>query len=410
MPDNANYLLARALFHRAHHRLDRALADVVIVMKQTPGVANGLILQGEILREQGKLEQAIASFDQATELTPHAPGPYQNRGEIYRLQNKFEQAIEQFSKVLEMQPGVLLTLVHRAEAHMHAGNLQQALTDIDAVLKKQPQLVSAHRIRAEIFASLKRLPEAIQEMAQIAKALPEQLELKMQLALYYLVNEQLHEAIGAYSSILDLDPENFLALRSRADTNLSLGEHASAAADFKRALKIKPDDTPMLNNYAWLLATSPHNEVRDGKQAIELATRACTLTQYEQAHILSTLAASYAESGDFAAAVKWSQQAVDLVSGNQAAGNQDRAGDTISEGSSSDAETENPSSERNQEIGGQLAAELASYHQGKPWREKQSPGSNSEQPSPESPAKENTAPPAEAPSGDQPPGQSVDAN
>jgi tetratricopeptide (TPR) repeat protein len=400
MPENANYLLARALFHRAHKRLELALTDVATVLEQVPDETNGLILQGEILREQGKLDEAIASFNRASELTPQAPGPYQNRGEIYRLQNKYGKAVEQFSKVLEVQPGVLLTLVHRAEAYLRAGNSEQALIDVDRVLEKQPELVAAHRIRAEVYASMGRLSEAIAEMAQIAKAVPEQIGLKMQLALYYLVNKQPLEAIASYSGVLDVDPKNFLALRSRADTYLNMGKHVQAAADFRSALEINPKDTQLLNNYAWLLATSPLEEVREGKRAIELATKACTLTGFKQSHILSTLAASYAETGDFASAVKWSQEAVDMAT-------QDRD----ATGSSS-AQGQPGPDEGDQEIRAQLVEELTSYQHGKPWRELQSTEEDKAEPAVKSPASGSSATPnpKEVTAPVNSPDQSVDAN
>ena len=43
-----------------------------------------------------------------------------------------------------------------------------------------------------------------------------------------------------------------------------------------------------------------------------MAKKACDETEYKQAHILSTLAAGYAEMGDFATAVEWSKKALDL--------------------------------------------------------------------------------------------------
>ncbi len=92
----------------------------------------------------------------------------------------------------------------------------------------------------------------------------------------------------------------------------------------------------MLNNLAWLLATSPDEKLRNGKRAIELATEGCKVTEYKQAHLLSTLAAGYAETGDFKTAIEWSKKSVEL------------AGEDIKEN---------------------LTKELESYEAGKPWRE-----------------------------------------
>ncbi len=62
---------------------------------------------------------------------------------------------------------------------------------------------------------------------------------------------------------------------------------------------------------AWIWATCPDSRYRDGKQAVESATRACELTGWKSPDELDTLAAAYAESGDFTAAAKWGQQAAE---------------------------------------------------------------------------------------------------
>src|SRR5690606_517865 len=98
----------------------------------------------------------------------------------------------------------------------------------------------------------------------------------------------------------------------RGDQYLSIGRHAEAIADFELALAQAPEDSGVLNNFAWTLATSPTDELRNGKRAVELATKACELTEYKMPHILSTLAASYAEAGDFDKATEWAQKAIDL--------------------------------------------------------------------------------------------------
>jgi tetratricopeptide (TPR) repeat protein len=341
VPDNTSYGLVRAMFLRSKNKFDDAMAAVDEMIEKSPEDANALILRGEVFREMGKTDDAIKSFDEATKLAPQAPGPYQNRGEIYREKEDYAKAVEEFTKVLELQPGDLLPLVHRAEAYLHDGKLEQALADTDAVLEKQ-QVVAAHRLRGEILAQLNRLDEAIAEMQQLTKSVPNQPELKIQLALYYLINKQPREAISEYDDVLLLNPDNFLALRSRGDAYLNIGKHKEAIADFEAALKLEPEDTTILNNLAWVLATSPEAEVRNGKRAVELATKACELTEYKMPHILSTLAAAFAESGNFDTAIEWSQKAVDM---------------------------DDPENDE------QLAKELASYQKKEPWRERQEVGS-----------------------------------
>jgi len=338
-PENTAYRLARSMFLRRANKLDESLASIDEVIRRNPADGNALILQGEIYRQQKRVEEALASFDKASEVAPEAPEPYQKRGEIYRELKDYEKAIEQFTKVLELQPGFLLTLIHRAEAYMASKKLVEALADIVVVLEKQPSLVAAHHLRAKILIEMDRLEEAIVEMEQVSAAMPDQLDLKMQLALYYLADRQSSKAIATYSDVLDQNKDNFLALQSRGDAYLNMGKHAEAIADFSRAVKLQPENATLLNNLAWVLATSPEDGLRDGKRAVELASKACELTDYKTPHILSTLAASFAEDGEFENAIKWSQQAVDL---------------------------DDP------EHGEQLAKELDSYREGQPWREKQS--------------------------------------
>jgi tetratricopeptide (TPR) repeat protein len=175
-----------------------------------------------------------------------------------------------------------------------------------------------------------------------------------QLGNFYLGAGQTRKAIDVFGQVLRIDPENLSALQMRGNANLNLGEHAAAIDDFSRALKLEEDENDgLLNNFAWVLATSPNDELRDGRRAVELATRACEAAGYETPHILSTLAASYAETGDFDSAIKWSQKAVEFSQ------------------KGIDAATDDKQKERLKKDHAQLTQELASYKAGKPWRERQ---------------------------------------
>jgi len=74
-----------------------------------------------------------------------------------------------------------------------------------------------------------------------------------------------------------------------------------------------PEDAGSLCTYAWFWATSSDAQKRDGRRALEAATRACELTEWQNPAMLDTLAAANAEVGDFVAAVLWQREALDRI-------------------------------------------------------------------------------------------------
>ncbi len=87
------------------------------------------------------------------------------------------------------------------------------------------------------------------------------------------------------------------------------GDHKKASERFQEALREEPDPNT-LNEYAWLLATCPDPKLRDGPRAVELATQACEQSAWKDGAMIDTLAAAFAESGDFKNAVGSQQRAI----------------------------------------------------------------------------------------------------
>ena len=86
-----------------------------------------------------------------------------------------------------------------------------------------------------------------------------------------------------------------------------------ALSDLNAAIRLEPNDAEAQQGRAWILATCPDPKIRNGEQAVVAATRACELTHWKVAHALTTLAAAYSETGNFAAAVEWQEKALGLV-------------------------------------------------------------------------------------------------
>jgi tetratricopeptide (TPR) repeat protein len=337
-PDNVTALRSRIAILDDQKKWEEALADADRALKIDPDNAPTHLERAVLLIELGRLDDALASLDRAHELAPQSAVPLLRRGQVLGLQEKFDASLEALDAAYALEPDNLGVLLLRASVLGQLGRSDKALADVDQALKLKPGLAPAVQLRARLLAGSGEFKQAISELEALEKSEPEDVGVKLQLAMFYNAEDRPRKAIEIYSEILSGDPKNGMALHGRGDALLAVGKHAEAIIDYDKALEIEPDDPSLLNNFAWVLATSPDDAVRDGKRSLELATEACRLTDYKLAHILSTLGAAYAELGDFETAIKWSQKAVEL-------GEEDQKE--------------------------QLAQELESYRRKKPVRERQ---------------------------------------
>ena len=67
------------------------------------------------------------------------------------------------------------------------------------------------------------------------------------------------------------------------------------------------------NNVAWVLSTRPEAELRDGAGALLIAQELSARTGYRELVYLETLAAAFAETGDFDAAMRTTETAIEIA-------------------------------------------------------------------------------------------------
>jgi len=97
--------------------------------------------------------------------------------------------------------------------------------------------------------------------------------------------------------------------------SLADGDYAAAVNELDRLLTHDPNDPDLHHYKARLLATCPEDDIRNGPLAIAHAKRACDEIGLVNVLFVDTLAAAYAEAGDFGAAVQELQGAIDLTGG-----------------------------------------------------------------------------------------------
>ncbi|MDA7978739.1 MAG: tetratricopeptide repeat protein [Pirellulales bacterium] len=317
--------------------------DYDAAVKILPNNAQVLSLRAQHYLDEGNYEKALADADAAVEQEGAAPAVHEVRGRALVNLNRLEEAVKAYTTAIEMQPAAPLALLQRANIYIMLQQGEKAIDDINRTMGfvgPSPQVLA---MRATAYLQTENKEKALEDIRQAMNRIenPGQGDATTFLRLGLLLASagQNSEAIEVFNKVLEADANNVMAIEARADTYLNVGDHKSAIPDYNRALSLDPESDHVLNNLAWVLSTSPDDELRDGKRAIELATKAAELTEFKEAHILSTLAAGYAEVGEFEKAKEWSAKAVEKAEDDETRAN--------------------------------LQAELDSYEKGKPWRERQ---------------------------------------
>jgi tetratricopeptide (TPR) repeat protein len=131
----------------------------------------------------------------------------------------------------------------------------------------------------------------------------------------YLVYWQNTESL--YSYMIEMAPKAPVLYNNFGVFYYKNGKVNKAAEEWSIAAALDPDYPDALNNLAWVLATNKDAQKRDGRKAIILAQKACRLTDYKDAAKLDTLAAAYAEVGEFDKAVAAIQEGIQIAQSSE---------------------------------------------------------------------------------------------
>jgi Zn-dependent membrane protease YugP/Tfp pilus assembly protein PilF len=229
------------------------------------------------------------------------------------LQNQgaFDGAIASYSEALRLDRKRVAAYLGRATAFLGIGQLEKALADMDTAIRLAPHVAGLWTMRATLHSSLGNYDQALSDFDRALRLIPESNQVLVGRGLACYWKGDFDRAITDLNQALRLNPNDAMALNNRGAAFLKKGEYASAVADLRQAMCQKPDFPNPYKHLAWIQATCPDPQFRDGLQAVANAFRGLQLAQWKPVDWVAALAAAHAENGDFEEAIKWQTKCID---------------------------------------------------------------------------------------------------
>lgn len=219
-----------------------------------------------------------------------AANPYIYQGLQAEKSHKTKEAIHYFTEGIQANPADWRTYQFRAEEYSESKEWAKAVADCSMVMRLMPTRVRPYTVRAIAYYYLGRDTDSLADINMVIKTRPNGMLLDP-------VNEVRK---GIYAAPLQFSAEAVGAALEKVDRGVA---HARS----------KKDKAGALNERAWLFATSPLKELRHGDQALQDALEACALTDEKESGLIDTLAAAYAEKGNYSKAIATQKQALSLA-------------------------------------------------------------------------------------------------
>jgi len=206
---------------------------------------------------------------------------------------------------------ILAGTVYQTRSYMHNWQNSETLWALEK--KYYPYEKRVYLNMGEYFARTHRIDDGVQLFMEGIQRLPKLAELYNNLAVFRVEQGKTREAVEAFQKAIELKPGYAEPYKNMGLLYLKNGEHRLAVPLIQRSIDLGYPDANLKNNLAWVYATSSDPQIRDGGKALALARGICEETGYKNPAFLDSLAAAYAETGDYARAEEYQRMSIELL-------------------------------------------------------------------------------------------------
>jgi len=303
--------LGTALGHAGN--ASESIAQFHLALDDKPEYAEAHNNLGSALLGEHQLPEAEIQFKSALEANPDFAEAHNNLGSLFAAQGKVDEALEEYRRAIAINPGHAPAYNNLGLALVTKGDLDEAITDFKKAVELEPSRADAEDNLGHALMAKGSVDEAIPHFQKALDIGPESAEFHTNLGIALGKRGRLADAIPHFERALALSPDEVDARYYLGKALVMSGRGAEGLVYWRQALSKDPDNLQVLNDSAWVLATSRDDTLRNGNAALPLAEHAVELTSAREPAILGTLAAVYAENGRFDKAIELEQRATDLA-------------------------------------------------------------------------------------------------